>query len=124
MKKVVLASFLACAVLASGLPFASAQGAPAATAAPTDPCAAAQMADAEVAVYNNANTQADPKAKAAAFEQYLTQFPQSAVKSTVLETVMVADYSVSDFTKALDAADRLLQVNPSSIKGLYVEAQV
>jgi tetratricopeptide (TPR) repeat protein len=124
MKKVVLASFLALAVLALGLPFAFAQGAPAGAAAPADPCAAAQMADAEVAVYNNANTQTDPKAKAAAFEQYLTQFPQSAVKATALETIMVLDYSVSDFPKALDAADRLLQINPGSIKGLFVETQV
>src|ERR1019366_10318516 len=102
MKKVVLASFLACAAIASGLPSASAQGAspataaappaaaaappaaaaapPAAAAAPpaaasaqpaaasaqpaaAAACAAPQMAAAEYAVYNNAMTQADPKAK-------------------------------------------------------------
>ena len=52
MKKVVLATFLACAV-ASCLPLASAQGAP--SGAPADPCAAPQMAAPEYAVYNNAN---------------------------------------------------------------------
>jgi hypothetical protein len=81
MKKVVLATFLACAVV-SCLPLASAQAAssgaqaapapvaaPAAAAAPVaapaaDPCAVPPMAAAEYAVYTNANTQTDPKAKA------------------------------------------------------------
>jgi hypothetical protein len=81
------------------------------------------MAAPEYAVYNNAMTQTDPKAKAAALEQYLTQFPQSAVKETVLETVM-ALYSTFDATKTLDAADRLLQVNPQSMKALYAEALI
>ena len=123
MKKVVLATFLACAAIASGLPFASAQDASPAVPAAAGPCAAPQMAAAEYAVYNNANTQTDPKAKAAAFEQYLTQFPQSAVKETVLETVM-AIYSSFDAAKTLDAADRLLQVNPNSMKALYAEALI
>jgi tetratricopeptide (TPR) repeat protein len=127
MKKVVLASLLACVTIASGLPFASAQGAPsaaqAAPAAAANPCSAPQMAAAEYAVYNNAMTQTDPKAKAAALEQYLTQFPQSAVNETVLETVM-ALYSTFDAAKTLDAADRLLKVNPNSVKGLYAEALI
>src|SRR5436309_3362486 len=95
MKKVVLASFLACATIAAGLPIASAQdAAPAAQAAPAAgaaaECGAAeQMPAAEYAVYNNAMTQATPQAKAAGLEQYLTQFPQSSVKSTVLEGLMV-----------------------------------
>ena len=86
MKKVVLATFLACAV-AFCLPFASAQGAPSGIPT-TDPCAAPQMAAAEYAVYNNAITQTDPKAQAAALEQYLVQFPQSAVKADTLARIM------------------------------------
>jgi hypothetical protein len=129
MKKVVLASFLACAAIASGLPIASAQdaatppaAAPAAGSAAA--CAASvQMAAAEAAVYNNALTQTTPQAKAAGLEQYLTQFPQSSVKETALESIMVLDFS-TDQTKALDAADRLLQVNPSNIKALYVETLI
>ena len=147
MKKVVLASFLACAAIASGLPSASAQDASPAAAPPAAAaaqpataaaqpaaaaaqpaaaaaCAAPQMAAAEYAVYNNAMTQADPKAKVAALEQYLTQFPQSAVKETVLETAMALYVAIGDAAKTLDAADRLLQVNPSSIKGLYAEALI
>jgi hypothetical protein len=123
MKKVVLASFLACAVVSSGLPSAFAQVAPAAPPAAAAAPAAdgqVQMPAAEYAVYNNAMTQTDPKAKAAAFEAYLTQFPQSAVKETVLETLM-ALYSGFDAAKTQDAADRLLQVDPTSVKALYAE---
>jgi hypothetical protein len=127
MKKVVLASFLACAAIGSGLPFASAQdatsGAAASAAAPCQAGAQVQMPAPEYAVYNNAMTQTTPQAKAAGLEQYLTQFPQSCVKETVLESIMVLDYQV-DATKALDPADRLLQLDPTNIKGLYVETLV
>jgi hypothetical protein len=81
------------------------------------------MAAPEYAVYNNAMTQTDPKAKAAGLEQYLTQFPQSAVKETVLETAM-ALYSTFDAAKTLDAADRLLVVDPKNVKALYAEALI
>src|ERR1035438_1778570 len=184
MKKVVLATFLACAALVSGLPFASAQdassgtqaapagaqappagaqappagtqappagtqaapagaqappagtqaapagaqappaGTQAAPAAAANSCAAPQMAAAEYAVYNNAQTQTDPKAQAAGLEQYLTQFPQSAVQENTLERIMALNISLNDAAKALDAADRLLKVNPNSIKALYVEALI
>lgn len=125
MKKVVLASFLACAAMASGLPYASAQdasaGAQAAPAASAQSCTApAQMPAAEYAVYNNAMTQTTPQAKAAGLEQYLTQYPQSAVKATVLETLM-ALYSTFDAAKTQDAADRLLQIDPTNVKALYAE---
>ena len=81
------------------------------------------MPAAEYAVYNNAMTQSDPKAKAAGLEQYLTQFPQTSVKEAVLETLMAlySNAPIGDAVKTLDTADRLLQVNPGNIKALYVE---
>ena len=125
MKKVVLASFLACSVLVLGLPFASAQDAApaAAAAAPCQAGAQVQMPAPEYAVYNNAMTQTTPQAKAAGLEQYLTQFPQTCVKENTLESIMVLYYSF-DHAKALDAADRVLQVNPTNIKALFVETLV
>jgi hypothetical protein len=122
MKKVVLASLLACAAIASGLPSAFAQQPVNLGSQPSG--GAIQMPDAEFQVYNNAATQTDPKAQAAAYEQYLTQFPQSSVKAAVLET-LVALYGnppIGDTTKTIDAADRLLQVDPNNIRGLYAEA--
>ena len=124
MKKVVLAAFLACAV-AFCLPLASAQAAPAGV--PTvDPCAAPQMAAPEFAVYNNALTQTDPKAQAAGLEQYLTQFPQSAVKEDALERLMAlyGGPPINDAAKTLDTADRLLQVDPNNLRGLVIETAV
>jgi hypothetical protein len=81
------------------------------------------MAAAEYAVYNNALTQTDPKAQAAALEQYLVQFPQSAVKADTLARIM-ALYAPIDAAKAGDAADRLLQVDPNNITALYLETLI
>jgi hypothetical protein len=117
MKKVVLAYLLACVAIASGLPAAYAQTA--APAAGAD--GKVTMSDAEYASYNNAMTQTTPQAKSAALEAYLTQYPQSAVKQDVLVTLMAA-YSAYDATKTLDAADRVLQLDPNNLQALTYEA--
>jgi hypothetical protein len=80
------------------------------------------MPGAEAAVYNNAITQTDPKAKAAAIEAYLTQYPQTCVKDVTLAILMQTYMQASDPTKALDAADRLLQVDPNNLRALFFEA--
>jgi hypothetical protein len=125
MKKVVLTSFLACVVCVSGQPSAFAQDASAAAAQTTTTTAGGQvqMPAAEFAVYNSANTQTDPKARAAALEGYLTQFPQSAVKESVLGIILGLDFA-TDQTKALDVADRILQLDPTYVTALYVEVLV
>jgi hypothetical protein len=79
-----------------------------------------QMSPAEYADYNAAVGQADAKAKAAAFEAYLTKYPQSAVKASVLQQLMQA-YSGTDPVKAIDAADRLLQIDPTNMGALTIE---
>jgi hypothetical protein len=76
---------------------------------------------AEYNAYNNAITQTDPKAKAAACESFLTQYPQSIVKLPVLNALVEA-YSAFDAVKAVDAAKRLLQVDPNSLKAMYLVA--
>jgi hypothetical protein len=79
-----------------------------------------QMSPAEYNAYNSAITQTDPKAKASALEAYLTAYPQSAVKAATLEQLMLA-YSAFDPAKTLDAADRLLQVDPNNLRALTFE---
>jgi hypothetical protein len=79
-----------------------------------------QMSPAEYNAYNSAITQTDPKAKASALEAYLTAYPQSAVKAATLEQLMLA-YSGFDPAKTLDAADRLLQVDPNNLRALTFE---
>jgi hypothetical protein len=82
------------------------------------------MSDAELTLYNNAMNQSDPKSKAAGIETYLTAYPQSAVKSQMLEILMASYGAVPDIAKALDAADRILQVDPTNLRALYIETLI
>jgi hypothetical protein len=120
MKKVVVASLLAVAGMAcvAGIAVAQTQVNLGSNAQATS--GGVQMSPAEYNAYNSAITQTDPKAKAAALEAYLAAYPQSAVKASVLEQLMLA-YSSFDPAKSLDAADRLLQVDPNNLRALTFE---
>lgn len=132
MKKVVLATLLACLVIASGMSCALAQtAAPAAasgaqpvnlgTQASAAPCA---LPDAEYTAYNNAMGQSNPQAKAAGIEKYLTDFPTSACPNIRVSTmvILMTAYSQFDAAKTLDAADRILKLDPNNLRALYGEA--
>ena len=82
-----------------------------------------QMDPAEFADYDNAATKlaSDPKAQAAAFEAYLVKYPKSAVKANVQQSLMI-DYYQFDHAKAIDAADKVLQVAPNNFQALTIEA--
>jgi hypothetical protein len=121
MKKVVVASLLAVAIVAPAARMAVAQtqvnlGSNAQAAG-----GGIQMSPAEYAAYNSAIGQTTPQTKAPALEAYLTAYPQSAVKAATLEQLMLA-YSSFDPAKTLDAADRLLQVDPNNLRALTFEA--
>ena len=116
MKKVVVASLLAVASVApvTRMAFAQTQvnlGSNAQSAG------GVQMSPAEYKAYNDAISQSTPQTKAPALEAYLTAYPQSAVKASTLEQLMLA-YSSFDPVKTLDAADRLLQVDPNNLRAL------
>lgn len=118
MKKVMVASLLsavAFACVAPGANVAFAQAAASAAAA-----GQVQLSPAEYAAYTNATSQATPQAKAPALEAYLTSYPQSSVKADVLGQLMVA-YSSFDPAKTVDAADRLLQIDPANLRALTFE---
>jgi hypothetical protein len=121
MKKVVVASLLAVAGMACVVSTAVAQTQVNLGSNQQQPASGGvQMSPAEYNAYNSAITQTDPKAKAAALEAYLTAYPQSAVKGATLEQLMLA-YSAFDPAKTLDAADRLLQVDPNNLRALTFE---
>jgi len=120
MKKVVLASLLACAAIASGLPSAYAQE-PVALGTPA-PAACPPMPDTEYKPYTDAMSQKTPQTMAPAIEAYLAAFPQSCVKLPTLVTLMQTYYNVPDFPKAIDAADRVLQLDPTNFRALLLEA--
>src|ERR1035441_3493962 len=71
---------------------------------------------AEFNSYQMATTQSDPKAKAAALESFLTAYPQSIVKKTVLDNLIDIYYGAGDQDNTLKAATRLLQVDPNYLK--------
>ena len=119
MKKAVVASLLAVASVTgvAGIAIAQTQANPSSSAPSSG---GVQMSPAEYAAYNNAITQTTPQTKAPALEAYLTAYPQSAVKAATLEQLMLA-YSAFDPKKTLDAADRLLQVDPNNLRALTFE---
>jgi len=119
MKKVVLVALLAFAssTLAT-LPAAYGQDAASqGTITIKDP--------AEYNAYTNAIGQSSPAAKAQAIEAFLTQYPNTVVKREMLEQLVGAYQAANDTPKTLDAARRLLQVDPSNLRALtfivYVE---
>jgi len=132
MKKVVLATLLACVVITSGVSRTFVQtAAPAAPSAAqpvnlgTQPAAATcALPDAEYTAYNNAMGQSNPQAKAAGIEAYLTAFPTSAcpaIRASTMVILMTA-YSQFDAAKTLDTADRILKLDPNNLRALYGEA--
>jgi len=121
MKKAVVASLLAVASVASCARIAVAQTpAPAPSADGQQAGGGVQLPPAEYNAYTAAIGQSTPQTQAPALESFLTTYPNSQVKADVLQRLMVA-YSAFDPAKTLDAADRLLQVDPSNIRGLTME---
>jgi hypothetical protein len=119
MKKVVVASLLAVAGMAWVASPAIAQT-QVNLGSNSQSAGGVQMSPAEYNAYNSAIGQTTPQAMAPALEAYLTAYPQSAVKASVLQQLMTA-YSQFDGVKALDAADRLLQVDANNLSGLTTE---
>jgi hypothetical protein len=119
MKKVVVASLLAVAGMAC-VAGAVAQTQVNLGSNAQSTSGGVQMSPAEYNAYNSAITQATPQAKAPALEAYLAAYPQSSVKESTLEQLMLA-YAAFDPAKSLDAADRLLQVNPNNLRALTFE---
>jgi hypothetical protein len=121
MKKFVLASKLvtrfAPAFVLAGLCLAAAPTLLAQT--PSDQITIKDPA--EFNAYQNAITQTDPKAKASASESFLQTYPQSVVKKAVLDGLIEA-YSSFDPAKTVDAATRMLQLDPNNLKAMYLIA--
>ncbi len=68
----------------------------------------------EFAAYQNAASQTDPKAKAAAEEDFLKNYPQSVAKSLVLNDLLNTYWQLQDQNDTLSAASRVLQVDPNN----------
>jgi hypothetical protein len=121
MKKAVVASLLAVASVASGARVAVAQTQVNLGSNAQQTGGGVTLPPAEYNAYTAAIGQSTPQTQAPALEQFLTTYPQSQVKNDVLQRLMLA-YSAFDPAKTLDAADRLLQVDPNNLRALTFEA--
>ncbi|MGB8031551.1 MAG: hypothetical protein WCF30_18015 [Terracidiphilus sp.] len=74
--------------------------------------------------YQNAMTQTDPGQKAAALEGFLQAYPQSPVKTTVLDQLIDVYYQLNQPAKAIDAATRLLQADPNNMKAIFASVNL
>jgi len=79
---------------------------------------------AEFNAYSQASTQSDPKAKASGLESFLTTYPQSVVKKAVLDMLVDTYQQLNDPDHALSAATRLLQVDPSNMKAIFLSVAI
>ncbi len=77
---------------------------------------------AEYNAYVNAIQQQNPAQKAAALEAFLQTYSNSVMKEDALELLMAAYQQAGDAQKTLDAANRVLQVNPHNVRALALLA--
>lgn len=122
MKTTVLAFVLAAALLASAQDGTQQPAAPAGggqQAAGQSSQAAPEIKDpAEYNAYIGAYNQKDPNAKISALEAFLTQYPNSVMKTTALELLMAAYQQTGNQTKVVDTAKRILAADPCSLRAL------
>jgi tetratricopeptide (TPR) repeat protein len=124
MKKILVTVVLGVAALAASQTAAQPQGQPPASPAQSaaQPAQAPVIKDpAEYNAYVGAIGQKDPAAQISGLEAFLTQYPNSIMKPQALDTLM-ALYQQTSNPKVMDAAKRVLAVNPDSVKALVVLA--
>jgi hypothetical protein len=120
MKKLVFASValvgVCCGSILCTPAFAQADGQ---AGAQSTGCGQLTIKDAaEYNAYANAMSQSAPAAKAEAIEAFVQQYPNSVAKQQMLEQLMLAYQQSNNAAKALDAAKRLVQVDPNNLRAL------
>src|SRR5499433_587467 len=135
MKKTLVTIVLVFAAIAASQPFAQSQAQPQTPpaaaqpaaqqpgAAPAQPQQKKEIKDpAEYNAYVGAVQQQDPNAKISGIEAFLTQYPNSVMKTDALELLMSTYQQTNNPTKMADAANRLLQADPKNVKALALLA--
>jgi hypothetical protein len=79
---------------------------------------------AEYNAYKMFDTQPDPKQKTAAGESFLKTYPQSIVKSAVLDSLVDAYMASNELDGVLSAASRLLQIDPGNMKAILYSVNI
>jgi len=79
---------------------------------------------AEFNAYQMATSQSDPKAKAAAEEDFLTKYPNSVAKKTVLNDLLQTYQQLNDQEGILKTATRQLQIDPNDLGAIYFSVAI
>lgn len=114
MKKLLVIMLLVFATAGAVVQQAAGQAAAAQTPSIKDP--------AEYNAYVNAVNQKDPAAKAQAIEAFLQTYPNSVEKADALVSLMGAYQQAGNAQKTVDAANRVLQADPSNVRALALLA--
>jgi tetratricopeptide (TPR) repeat protein len=75
---------------------------------------------AEYNAYVSAIQQKDPAAKAQALEAFLQTYPNSVMKIDAAEQLMAAYQQAGDAPKMIDAANKVLQMDPNNVRALAI----
>jgi tetratricopeptide (TPR) repeat protein len=90
-------------------------------AAPAGQAQQKQIKDpAEYNAYVNAIQQKDPNAKAQALEAFLQTYPNSVMKVDAAEQLMAAYQQAGNAQKMIDAANKILQMDPNNVRALAI----
>ncbi len=123
MRKVLVTFVLAASVAALALATTrlSAQAASSDASQANTPANQKVIKDpAEYNAYITALNTTDPAAKAAAMEAFIAQYPNSIVKVDALEQAMAAYQQVGNQQKVAETANKILQINPDSVRALAI----
>jgi tetratricopeptide (TPR) repeat protein len=126
MKKILVTVVLGLAVGAAGQAAAQAaqqpQGQPA-QGQPAAPTQAPVIKDpAEYNAYVGAVQQTDPAAKISGLEAFLTQYPNSVMKTQALEILMGTYQQAGNQQKTIDTATKLVAADPSNVRAMALLA--
>jgi len=118
MKRTVLAVLLAYAMAAGAQDATQSQNPPAAGGASSSEQAPTIKDPAEYNAYVTALQQQDPNAKVSALEAFVTQYPNSVMKTSALEQLMSTYQSTGNQAKVVDSAKRLIAADPNNLRAL------
>src|ERR1041385_2090311 len=118
MKTIVLATVLACALAAGAQDATQQQTQPAAPGGGDQASAPTIKDPAEYNAYVGAVQQSDPNAKVSAIEAFLTQYPNSVMKTSALELLMGTYQQTGNQAKMVDAAKRLVTADANNLRAL------
>jgi hypothetical protein len=72
--------------------------------------------------YQDAMGQPTPQAKAAKIEAFLQKYPNSVVKTDMLQILMMTYYQMQDTDKTVATAKRLLEADPTNVRAITLIA--